>query len=375
MTKRMIIMLVCVGLLFGAIFGYKAFVGHMIAQSMNNRQAPAVTVSTTTARMETWQPELTAVGTVRALQGVDVTPELSGLVRAVYFKSGDNVREDQKLVQLNADADRALLHSLEAEAELARTTFERDKQQFDVKAISQANLDVSRADLKSKQAQVDRQAALVAKKTICAPFSGRIGITTINPGQYLNPGEKIATLQSFDSVYVDFLIPQEQADRIALGQDVSAVTNTYPDGVFKGTVTAVNPQVDPRTRNIQVEATLPNPEHKLLPGMFVTIRVQAGEPRKYLTLPQTAIAYNPYGETVYIVEKNKKSQGQEKLVATQTFITVGPTRGDQVAVTEGIKEGDTVVTSGQLKLRSGSTVTVNNDIQPSNEAAPRPQDD
>lgn len=377
MTKRMIIMMASVTLLFGGIFGYKAFVGHMIAKAMSAQQAPAVTVSTTTARMAAWQPELQAVGTVRALRGVDVTTEIAGLVRSVQFNSGDAVQAGRELVQLNADADIALLRSLQAEADLAGTTYERDKQQFAVKAISKASLDVARADLKSKQARVAQQAAVVEKKTIRAPFSGRIGITTVNPGQFINPGEKIATLQSFDSVYLDFLLPQQDAARIAAGQTVSATTNTYPGRTFDGTITAINPAVDPATRNIQVEATLPNPRHELLPGMFAMVRIKSGRPQDYITLPQAAVTYNPYGETVFVVEKKppQGGSGEPLLVARQTFVTPGATRGDQVAIAEGIKAGETVVTSGQLKLKSGSQVTINNTILPSNEAAPQPKDE
>ncbi|MDA8140871.1 MAG: efflux RND transporter periplasmic adaptor subunit [Desulfobacteraceae bacterium] len=375
MIKRMIIMLVCVGLLFGGIFGYKAFVGHMIAKAMSAQRMPSVTVSTTTAQEQTWQPRIEAVGTVRAMRGVDVTTEIAGLVRDITFQSGDDVREGQVLVQLNADADRALLHSLQAEAELARTTFARDQQQFNVKAVSKATLDAAQFDLKSKEAQVAQQAAIVEKKTIRAPFSGHIGITTVNPGQYLNPGDKIATLQAYDSVYVDFLVPQQDAAQVALEQTVAAATNTYPNRSFAGTITAINPAVDPQTRNLQVEATIPNPKHELLPGMFATVQVQAGQAQQFLTLPQTAVTYNPYGETVFVVEKKEAAQGPPELIAKQTFVTTGATRGDQVAITEGLKAGDTVVTSGQLKLKSGSPITVNNEIQPSDQAAPQPKDE
>jgi membrane fusion protein, multidrug efflux system len=375
MFKRMFIMLVCAGLLFGGIFGYKAFVSHQMEKAMASQQAPAVTVSTTTARILPWQPQLKAVGTVRAMRGVDVTTEIAGLVRTVYFKSGDDVRKGQVLVQLNADADRALLHSLEAEAQLAKTTYARDKQQFNVKAISQATLDVSRADLKSKKAQVDQQAAVVDKKTIRAPFSGRVGISTVNPGQYLNPGDRIVTLQSFDSVYVDFFLPQQDIARITLGQTVVVTTDTYPGRNFEGKITAVNPKVDPQTRNIEIEATIANPKHDLLPGMFTSVQVHAGELEHFITLPQTAITYNPYGETVFVVVKaGQGPQGKPEWVAKQTFVTIGSLRGDQVAVLKGIKVGDTIVTGGQLKLKSGSRVVINNSIQPSNEAAPEPTD-
>lgn len=372
MTKRMLIMLGCVGLLFGGIFGYKAFVAHMIAKAMHANQAPPVTVSTTAAKVESWQPDIAAVGTVRAREGVDVTTEIAGMVRTVHFKSGDDVRQGQLLVQLNADADVALLHSLEAQAELARTTYERDRRQFAVKAISQAVLDVSQADLKSKQAQANAQAALVAKKTIEAPFSGRIGISTVSPGQYLNPGDRIATLQAIDTVYVDFLLPQQAIAQVQLGQAVRITTDTYPDRSFQGTITALNAKVDPQTRNIEIEATLENPRHQLLPGMFAHVQVATGSTVKRITLPQTAVTYNPYGETVFVVTPG--AQNKSAPIAKQIFVTVGPKRGDQVAILKGIQAGDTVVTSGQMKLKSGDRITVNNTIQPSNDAAPVPTD-
>ena len=375
MIKRMLIVLVCAGVVFGGIFGYKAYSGYMMGKAMRSGHVPPVTVSTTTARMETWQPELQAVGTVRALQGVDVTTEIAGLVRAIHFQSGDDVKAGQVLVQLNADADTALLHSLEAEAELARTTFERDKRQFAVKAISKAVLDVSAANLKSKLAQVNQQAAVLDKKTIRAPFSGRIGISTVNLGQYLNPGDKIVTLQSYDSVYVDFLLPQQDIGQIALGQNVIVTTDTHPGEKFDGKITAVNPKVDSQTRNIEVEATIANQKHELLPGMFASVKVLAGLTTQYITLPQTAVTFNPYGETVFVVTRGgKNAGGKPELIAKQAFVTTGATRGDQIAIVDGVKAGETIVSSGQLKLKSGSVVVVNNEIQPSNDAEPRPVD-
>ena len=369
----MIIMLVCVGLVLGGIFGYKAFVSHMIQKAMSSREAPAVTVSTTTARSEEWQPELTAVGTVRAHRGVEVSTEIAGMVLNIYFKSGQDVQKGQVLVQLNADVDTALLNSLKAQAELARTTFRRDKRQFAIKAVSQAALDISEADLKSKEASVKQQTAVVDKKTIRAPFSGRIGIRTVNPGQYLKAGDPIVTLQSIDLVYVDFLLPQQEIARINDGQTVIVKIDTYPGRIFTGKITAINPEVDIQTRNIKVEATIENPEHELLPGMFTTIEINAGEKKQYITLPQTAVAYNPYGETVFVVSAPEKGRNG-KQIAKQTFVTTGPRRGDQVAILEGVKEGDIIVTSGQLKLKSGNRITVNNNIRPINEAAPEPMD-
>ncbi len=375
MIKRMLIMLVCVGLLFAGIFGFKVFTAQKVRKAMSAKRPPPVAVSAMKAEYQTWQPRVQAVGTTRALHGVDVTTEIAGIVLSVNFKSGEDVKKDQVLVQLNADADIALLHSLQAEAELARTTFERDKRQFAIEAISEATLDVDAADLKSKNARVAQQAAVVAKKTVKAPFGGRLGITFVNPGQYLNPGDKIVTLQAIRSILVDFLVPQKEIASITIGETVEVTIDAYPGHMFTGQISVINPAVDPQSRNVQIEAAVDNPKGELLPGMFVSVDVQVGPPKRHLTLPQTAVSYNPYGDTVYIIEsKGKGPDGQPILVAKQTFVTLGATRGDQVAILKGIEEGELVVTAGQLKLRSGSPVVINNQIQPSNEKAPEPSD-
>jgi membrane fusion protein (multidrug efflux system) len=376
MIKRMIIMLLAVGLLFGGILGYQAYKARMMKKSMAGFQAPPATVTTIKAAYQSWQPQLRAVGSLRALRGVDVSSEISGLVRTVLFKSGDEAKEGQVLVQLNADSDIARLRSLEAEAELAKTVYERDEKQLAVQAISQAALDAAASDLKNKRAQVAEQAALVEKKTICAPFDGWLGISTVNPGQYVNPGDKIVTLQSLDSIYADFYLPQQELSRISLGQTVALTTDSYPGRTFTGRISAINPKVDSATRNVQVEATIANSGHKLLPGMYASVEVKAGAAQRYLTLPQTAVTFNPYGETVFVVEESGKGPGgQPVLTVKQTFVTTGVTRGDQIAILKGVKEGDVVVTSGQLKLKNGSRVIIDNKVTPSNEAAPAPVDE
>lgn len=376
MKKRMFIMLAIVGLLFGGIFGFQIFKMQMIKKSMASQKIPPSTVSTIRATVQPWQPELKAVGTLRAVRGVDVTAEITGLVRSIHFKSGDTVRSGQILVQLNADSDIAQLRSSEAAAELAETVFERDKKQFAVKAVSQAVLDADQADLKSKRAIVAEQAANVAKKSIRAPFAGRLGITTVNPGHYLNPGDKIVTLQFLDNLYADFFLPQQELANLSLGQKVILVSDSYPGRTFTGKITSINPKVDPETRNIQIEASIANPGQMLLPGMFASVQVQAGEVKKYLTVPQTAVAFNPYGETVFVVEEGVKGpDGKPGLTAKQVFVTTGATRGDQVAILKGIKEGDVVVSVGQLKLKNGSPVVINNKILPRNEKAPKPVDE
>jgi len=375
MILVMVIMLLIVGLIFGGIFGYKAFLARMSRRAMATQKMPPVTVTAVKAGVQTWQPQLQAVGSLRAVRGVDVTSEIAGLVRSVQFRPGEEVKEGQILVQLNADADIAQLRSLEAAAGLAQIVYDRDKKQYAVQAVSQATLDADAADLKSKQAQVAQQAAIVEKKTIHAPFAGRLGISTVNPGQYVNPGDRIVTLQSLDTLYLDFYLPQQELSQISRGQPVAATTDTYPGRTFSGLITTINPKVETDSRNVQVEATFFNPRHELLPGMFASVRVRVGAAQRYLTLPQTAVSYNPYGETVYIIEGSGKGpDGKPILTVRQTFATVGSTRGDQIAILSGIKAGDMVVTSGQLKLKTGSAVIVNNQVQPSNDAAPKPVD-
>ncbi len=344
----------------------------------------AQTVSAIEAKALEWQPLLSAVGTVTAVRGVEVTTEIAGLVRTIAFKSGQEVKAGALLVQLNADSDIAALQSLQAAADLSATTLARDRQQFEAEAISKSQLDNDMADLKSRRALVAQQQALIAKKTIRAPFAGRLGITTVQPGQYFNPGDRIVTLQTIDPIYVDFYLPQKQLGGLKLGQVVSLTTDGYPGQTFPGKITAVNPKVDTATRNILVEATLPNPQRLLLPGMFANASVEVGEKQRFLTLPQTAITYNPYGSTVFIVGPAQAASGAAAasapapaasgLAVRQVFVTTGETRGDQVAILKGLQEGQQVVTSGQVKLKNGTPVVVDNTVQPDNNPNPTPQE-
>lgn len=375
-NKRMMIMLAVVTVIFGGIFAYKAVVGVFIKKYMLANSNPLITISAMPAVYDSWQPQLKASGGLVPVLGVDVTTEIAGLIRTVAFTPGSTVKKDDLLVQLNADSDVAHLNSLQAIADLANTTYNRDKEQFAIKAVSQAILDADAADLRSKQAQVNEQAAIVAKKTIRAPFAGTLGIAYVNPGQYVNPGDKLVTLQSLDPIYVDFYIPQQALPQVSVKQKINMTTDTYPGKTFPGVITTIEPKVDTTTRNVKVEATVANPKNLLLPGMFATVEVDTGTPIRYLTLPKTAVAYNPYGDIVYLVEKKgTNDQGEPELTVKQVFVTVGPTRGDQVAIIKGIKEGDTVVTSGQLKLKNGSRVVINNKVVPSNNPNPTPVDE
>jgi membrane fusion protein (multidrug efflux system) len=392
-------MLIMIGavLLLVALLGGLFFLHIQKLIASSPRPGPQTVTATKVEALE-WQPQVGAVGTMVAVRGVDVTTEIAGLVRSIEFKSGQEVKAGTVLVQLNADSDIAQLHALQAAADLSATTLARDKEQLSVEAIAQAQVDADESDLKSRRALVAQQQATIAKKTIVAPFSGRLGITAVNPGQYLNPGDKIVTLQTIDPIYVDFYLPQKQVGGLMLGQVVDVATDSYPGTAFPGRITAINAKVDPATRNVLIEATLPNVKRQLLPGMFANVAVEIGEKKRYLTLPQTAITYNPYGSTVFIVRPKSEvdaearaasaaasgaaaaapapaaSAAGDSLVAQQIFVTAGETRGDQVAVLKGVKEGQLVVTSGQVKLKNNTPVVIDNSVQPANSPNPKPQE-
>lgn len=385
MKKRMTIMLSVVGAMIVIIVGWNMLTAAKMKEFVSAGGIPPATVSTTTARMQDWQDSVSAVGSLRAVRGVDLSTEIAGLVRKVNIVSGRDVAPGTVLVELNSDVEQAQVSTLAVAVELAEITLRRDREQLSVQAVSQATIDNDEADLRSKQAQLAQARATLEKKTIVAPFAGRLGISTLAPGQYLNAGDKIVSLQAIDPIYVDFFLPQQQISRITRGQAVAVTTDAWPGREFNGKVSAINSTIDSTTRNIQVEATITNPDRTLLPGMYGKVNVQIGSVERYITLPQAAVTYNPYGASVYLAAAKpgeaakpagagKSEAGEPALVAAQTFVTLGPTRGDQVAVIKGIKEGDTVVTSGQMKLRPGTPLIVNNTVEPRNDPNPKPQE-
>ncbi len=367
-------MLVAVAVVLALVFGIKSYKGYKMYQGMLSADQRK-TVSTAAAKKENWLATMRAVGSVRAARGVDIAGELPGTVQEIYFKSGDTVKGGDLLVKLRADDDIARLRALEAAARLAATTYERDKKQLVAQAVSQATVDMDIAALAGAEAQVAQQKALLDKKMIRAPFSGRLGLRIVDLGQYLQSGTVIATLQQLDQVYLDFFLPQQALAQLREGQKITVKSDTWPDMRFTGTVDAINPKIDAATRNVQVRAALANPEYRLLPGMYATAEIAIGAPQPFVTLPQTAITYNPYGDTVFLViDKGKNDKGEPQLFARQTFVTAGEKRGDQVQILKGVKEGDVVVSSGQLKLLNGSGLIINNSNPPKNDAAPTPQD-
>ncbi|HUN45151.1 MAG TPA: efflux RND transporter periplasmic adaptor subunit [Stellaceae bacterium] len=375
MIKRFVIMLAVVGVVLGGVFAFKAFVAGKIKESLAAFATMPQTVSTTAAAVQDWQPRLEAVGSLRAMNGADLSSQVSGLISAIHFESGADVKEGDLLLELASSDDLAKLQALKASAALAKITYDRDERQLKAQAVSQQVVDTDAQNLKSAEAQVAQQQATLDYKFIRAPFDGHLGIRQVDLGQYLSAGATIVTLQALDPLFVDFFLPQQALDQIKTQQTVAVHVDTYPGQTFAGTIAAINPRVDPNTRNVQVRALIKNPDHKLLPGMYATVDIDTGSPQQYVTLPATAIAFNPYGDTVYLVDdQGKNAQGQPKLVAKQTFVTTGSRRGDQVAVLTGVKAGDTVVTAGQNKLRNGSPLAINNSVMPTADASPAPVD-
>jgi membrane fusion protein, multidrug efflux system len=388
-VMRWIYLIGVVVVLVLVIGGTKGFSTYQQFQAFASQPPPKHTVSALKAEYSDWKPEVAAVASLRAVQGADLSSEVDGVVDSIHFQSGEDVAAGKLLVQLRDADDVAHLAALEAAADLARTVYARDQRQLKAQAISQATLDADAANLKSAVAQAAQQRALVNKKAVRAPFAGHLGIRAVDPGQYLAAGTKMVTLQQLDPIYLDFSLPQQALGELATGEKVSASVDTFPGRQFEGTLSAIDPKIDPDTRNLSLRATIPNPDHKLLPGMYANVRVEAGASARYLTLPQTAVIFNPYGSTVFVIApkaaeakddksaKNGKSEqaGGADLVANQVFVTTGPTRGDQVAVLTGLKEGDLVVTSGQVKLNNGDYVVVDNTVQPTNDANPKPKED
>jgi membrane fusion protein (multidrug efflux system) len=308
---------------------------------------------------ETWRSRLTAVGTLRAVQSTDVTAEVSGIVRSIDFQSGTEVRRGAPLVRLDTDAERARLKSLEAQVALARTNFERDSKLNTQGHVSEARLDATRSTLDSLMAQVEEQKAMIAKKTVTAPFPGKLGIRRINLGQFVDAGTPMVDLQQLDPIYVDFAVPERFLERLADGQDIAFTVTAFPGRTFEGEVTAVSPHVDPSTRNVALQATVRNDDRALRPGMSAQVTVSMATERTVLTLPLSAVTYNPYGNTVFLITQK---DGQ-KVVQTQPIGT-GEVRGGAIEVTSGLQAGQEVVSVGQNKLRNGMAVAIDNSVSP-----------
>jgi membrane fusion protein (multidrug efflux system) len=373
MIKPLVILGLAVGLVLGGIFAWHQFTGAMMKKYMGAAATAPQTVSTIVAATMSWQARTQAVGSLRAVRGADLAAQASGVVDQIRFESGNEVPSGAVLLKLRPNDDPAKLEQLQAAAVLAEQTYKRDQEQFAAQAISQATLDTDVSTLKSARAQVTAQQALMEEKIVRAPFAGKLGIRQIDEGQYLSAGTTVVTLQALDPIFIDFYVPQQALAHLKVGHAVTATVDTYPGVRIAGAIASINSKVDQASRNVQVRASFRNADQRLVPGMYANVEVDNGTATAQITLPQTAITYNPYGNTVFLVQQSGvDDKGKPKLTVQQRFVQLGATRGDQVAVQSGISAGDVVVTAGQMKLRNGSPVIVNNRVTPPNEINPAP---
>ncbi len=378
-------------IMLGAVVAMIAVIGGIWGYNLSKKIAmfkamgvPTFTVTAMRAETQPWRDQINAVGTLRAVRGADLSNEVAGTVDAVHFESGSEVKAGALLAELRAGDDVSKLESLRATAKLAELTVQRARAQYEANAISKAEVDTAEASASSAKALVSEQEALVDKKRIRAPFAGKLGIRMIDAGQYVTAGTKFVTLQTLDPIHLDFFVPQQKLSALRVGQTVTAHTDSYPNQVFNGRIAAIDPKVDKDTRNVLVRALLQNPKQQLLPGMYANLAIESGQPENLITLPITAVTYNPYGASVYLaLPEAQKEDGQpgandkntRTLITKQVFVTTGAKRGDQVSILKGIAVGDQVVTSGQLKLKNGSRIAIDNSVPPAFDPNPHPSEE
>lgn len=382
MWKRMIIMLALLAAVVGGL-AYIKFRSIQAGMAMQRMFAqPPTPVTTVLVKGQTWQPVLSAVGSLTAVNGVTLSTDLPGTVLKINFESGAHVKKGDLLVALDTQQEEAQLRSAEARLELSQSELERKRDLVEKKAISQSEWDNTASTVRQMQAAVDEVKAVISRKHITAPFDGVAGIRQVNLGQYVNPGAPIVPLQSLDPIYVDFSLPQQHLSSVSVGKKLRILVAGLNEAEFKGEINAVNALVDEATRNITIQGTISNPELRLRPGMFVNVEVLLPEKSGVLAIPASSIAYAPYGDSVFVVRDKKDDKGttvngpdgKPAKEVQQVFVKLGAQRGDQVSVISGLKDGDEVVSSGVFKMQSGAAVMINNSVQPGNEPNPKPAD-
>jgi len=371
MTKRMLAMLGMTALFIVAIGAWKVWQIKAGMAQAAKFAAPPAAVTTAVAKTERWQPVLSAVGSLKAVNGVTVSTDLAGIISQISFQSGAAAKKGDLLVKLDSTQEEAQLHSAEARRDLAKLSLDRQRSLRASGAVSQSEYDTAESEFHQTTAAVDEANALIARKTITAPFDGILGIRQVDLGQYLNVGAPIVALQSTDPIYVNFSLPQENFEQITTGKKIRVKVNGVTGDQFEGEITSIDSRLDESTRNLMIQGTVRNAENRLRPGMFVNVEVL--QPERYVvSIPASSISYAPYGDSVFIVKDKPGADGKPGKEALQQFVKLGPTRGDQVSVISGVREGDVVVSSGVFKLRSNIPVQVNNSVLPDNEANPTP---
>ncbi len=371
MKKRILFVILGVVILIGTLSVVKALQIRAMVGQGKKFVPPPETVTTAAAKAESWETALTAVGSLAAVQGVTVAAELPGKIAEIAFEPGAKVKKGDLLIRQDTSSEEAQLPGAVAQANQTRTALERDAKMLEEQIISRAAYDTSVANHEQAKAQANNLRATIGKKTIRVPFSGRLGIRQVNLGQILKEGDPIVTLQSLDPIYVNFTFPQQQISQLRPGMPVRVTSDALPGQAIDGRITAVNPLVDAATRNVQLQATVGNREEKLRPGMYVNVAVGLPVRQKALAIPATAVLYAPYGDSVFVVGTDNTGKGGKAL--RQQFVRLGEKRGDFVAVTSGLKEGENIVSTGVFKLRNGQAVVVDNRLAPKFQKAPRPE--
>jgi len=375
MAKRMVIMLLLMAALVGGL-GFLKYRQVEAAIAMGaSFQMPPTSVTTVVAKRETWPSTLSVIGTAAAIEGVTVSADLPGTIDKIHFESGQSVHEGDILVELDTRQEKAQLANIEAQRDLARIQYGRSEELVKAGVISKSDFDTAAAQQKATEAQVGDIKAAIARKTIHAPFSGILGIRQISLGEYLAAGQAIVSLQALNPIYVNFGVPQQDIQKMKVGRGLRVTNEEFPGVAFNGKITALDSVINEQTRNIQIQATLPNQGGTLRPGMFVQVELATGEPRSVIPLPTTAINYAPYGDSVYVVTDMKDEKtGKTYRGVRQQIIKIEGNRGDQVAITSGLNPGDEIVSAGVFRLRNAAPVEINNAVQPSNSAKPHPDE-
>lgn len=373
MLKKITLTIVFLVLLIGALVGLKLQQFQTMFAAGAKMTQPPTTVTTHPVTADAWQPTLDAVGSVVAVQGVTVSAEVAGTVQRIAFESGATVRAGEVLVELDDAVEQAQLRSASASADLARLNLERARNLRPRNLVSQSDLDSAEAQAKQANAQVDNIRAVIAKKTIRAPFTGRLGIRLINLGQFLDGGAAIVSLQALEPVYVDFALPQQELARLRVSMVVRVTSDAAPGQIFEGKLSVISPEVDALTRNVRLRATLDNRAGRLQPGMYVSVAAVLPTAEQVLMIPATAVLYAPYGDSVFVIEEKKDDKtGDIGKVAVQKFVRLGQSRGDFVVVESGLTAGEIVVSTGVFKLRNGAAVVIDNALTPDFQLHPKP---